>query len=231
MLSPYGSIEQNNDEDDSVSGWLLVDDNTTTTTTNTTTNNKDRPTPRRRRKPDIFHDNESNYLSTDLIFSSSSPTIKMIKIFAISCLLVASFQSVSAWMNKNNNPQTALQKAAAIVTISAAIVAAPMTANAVGSVDFTGSYADPNHPNCLREVRVVGGNQADVSGTDGTPGCPADGSGNKWDLMGKVEGDSILVDFTPKGGPKDLKGVWEAAPVPGIRWPDGNLWNVKTPTQ
>jgi hypothetical protein len=146
-------------------------------------------------------------------------------------LIVASFQSVSAYMNNKNNPQSALQKAAAIVTISAAIATAPMAANADLGVDFTGSYADPKHPNCLREVRIVSGNKADVSGTDGTPGCPTDGSGKKWDLVGKIEGDSILVDFTPKGGPKDLKGVWEPAPVPGIRWPDGNLWNVKTSTQ
>jgi hypothetical protein len=100
------------------------------------------------------------------------------------------------------------------------------------AIDFTGSYDDPNHPNCLREVRVVSGsNEADVSGTDGAPGCPPDGSGETWNLVGKVDGGTIEVDFSPKGGPEDLKGVWETAPVPGIRWPDGNLWSVKTATQ
>eukprot|EP00567_Pseudictyota_dubia_P013707 CAMPEP_0197457552 /NCGR_PEP_ID=MMETSP1175-20131217/46408_1 /TAXON_ID=1003142 /ORGANISM="Triceratium dubium, Strain CCMP147" /LENGTH=344 /DNA_ID=CAMNT_0042991953 /DNA_START=107 /DNA_END=1141 /DNA_ORIENTATION=+ len=93
-------------------------------------------------------------------------------------------------------------------------------------VDFSGSYADPNHPNCLREIKVEG-TTADVSGTDGDPGCPPDGSGDGWDLVGKVDGDTILVDFSPKGGPANLKGVYESSPIPGIRWPDGNLWSRK----
>ena len=43
-----------------------------------------------------------------------------------------------------------------------------------------------------------------VSGTDGTPGCVG-GEGRPWNLKGSVDGDSIFVDFSPKGGPKDLK--------------------------
>ncbi len=66
-----------------------------------------------------------------------------------------------------------------------------------------------------------------MSGTDGNPGCPPDGSGKGWTLVGSVKEDKIFVDFTPKGGPKDLEGKWEADPVPGIRWPDGNLWSSK----
>ena len=97
------------------------------------------------------------------------------------------------------------------------------------AVDFTGSYDDPNHPNCLREIQVVQGSDvAHVAGTDGSPGCPPDGSGKPWNLVGKVEGDTILVDFSPKGGPANLKGVYEPSPKPGIRWPDGNLWARKT---
>jgi len=70
----------------------------------------------------------------------------------------------------------------------------------------------------------VDGEAAKISGTDGTPGCPADGSGKEWNLVGKVQGDNILVDFTPKGGPKDLKGVFDGT---GIEWPDGNKWSLK----
>jgi hypothetical protein len=106
--------------------------------------------------------------------------------------------------------------------VSAVLLTAPLAAQAI---DFTGGYADPNHPNCLRQVEVIG-TKASVSGTDGNPGCPADGSGNKWKLVGSVKEDKIFVDFSPKGGPKDLEGKWEGAPVPGIRWPDGNLWSA-----
>lgn len=91
--------------------------------------------------------------------------------------------------NKEN-----LQKAASVASISAAISVAPMVANAA---DFSGSYADPKHPSCLRVVEVKG-NKAAISGTDGNPGCPPDGSGKKWNLEGKINGNEILVDFSPK---------------------------------
>ena len=149
---------------------------------------------------------------------------KMMKIFSVTCLTIVILQNASAW----NLPSMVFRKAAAVATISAAIASSPL---AVSAVDFSGSYADPFHPNCRREVQVVSPSLADVTGTDGTPGCPPDGSGRAWSLTGKIDGDSILIDFTPKGGPKDLKGVWEPSPVPGIRFPDGNLWSKKTTDQ
>jgi hypothetical protein len=33
--------------------------------------------------------------------------------------------------------------------------------------------------------------------------------------------DEILIDFTPKGGPKNLLGKWTGT---GILFPDGNEW-------
>jgi len=108
-------------------------------------------------------------------------------------------------------------------------------AGAATGVDlFSGDYADPFHPYCQRHIEVVSPTRASVTGTDGTPGCPPDGSGRPWALTGilnEEEGTSILIDFTPKGGPKDLKGVWEASPVEGIRFPDGNLWSKKPTIQ
>jgi hypothetical protein len=89
--------------------------------------------------------------------------------------------------------------------------------------------ADPKHPNCLRIIKVTSdGMTADISGTDGTPGCPPDGSGKPWNLQGKIEGNDILVDFTPKGGPANLKGILRNDK---IEWPDGNAWTVKTPVR
>lgn len=138
------------------------------------------------------------------------------KIFALSFIAAASY-SVSAWVFPH-----AVERAVSIASVTAAISTAPMIANAA---DLTGSYSDPKHPNCQREI-VVNGLNADIKGTDGTPGCPPDGSGKAWKLQGKInaEGDSIFVDFSPKGGPKDLKGAWDGS---GIKWPDGNKWTIK----
>ena len=83
--------------------------------------------------------------------------------------------------------------------------------------------SDPNHPNCLREITSLG-TTATLAGTDGNPGCPVDGSGRKWELTGKIDNKDIYVDFSPKGGPKDLKGVFDGS---GIKWPDGNKWSLK----
>eukprot|EP00591_Stephanopyxis_turris_P001039 CAMPEP_0195519460 /NCGR_PEP_ID=MMETSP0794_2-20130614/14842_1 /TAXON_ID=515487 /ORGANISM="Stephanopyxis turris, Strain CCMP 815" /LENGTH=102 /DNA_ID=CAMNT_0040648617 /DNA_START=185 /DNA_END=489 /DNA_ORIENTATION=+ len=73
------------------------------------------------------------------------------------------------------------------------------------AAEFTGSYSDPKHPNCARLVAIEG-DDALVSGLDGNPGCPT-GEGKPWKLIGSIDGDNIFVDFSPKGGPKDLKGV------------------------
>jgi hypothetical protein len=133
--------------------------------------------------------------------------------------LLALIQAANAWvLNKEN-----IQKAASIASISAAIAASPMVANA--KPEFAGSYSDPKHENCLRVVEVKG-NVAMISGTDGSPACPPDGAGKAWNLQGKINGDEIFIDFTPKGGPKDMTGLWEDD-TPGIRFPDGNKWTKK----
>lgn len=113
-----------------------------------------------------------------------------------------------------------IKQAGSIAALSAIVAT---TSPAMAATDFVGSYTDPKHPNCQRiiEPSSVSG-QVVVRGTDGTPGCPADGSGNPWELFGRVTGNDILVDFTPKGGPKDLKGV--GTDSGSIAWPDGNQW-------
>lgn len=47
-----------------------------------------------------------------------------------------------------------------------------------------------------------------------------------WKLEGKVseDGESVLIDFSPKGGPKNLLGKYETFGAPGIVFPDGNKW-------
>ena len=130
-----------------------------------------------------------------------------------SVILLSTFACTNAWSVNRRSVVKNLVGGAAALVASQPVIAA----------DFTGSYSDPNHPNCKRNVAVAG-ESATLSGTDGNPGCPASGDGNAWELSGKVSGDEIFVDFSPKGGPKDLKGVWDGS---GIRWPDGNKWSKK----
>jgi hypothetical protein len=139
----------------------------------------------------------------------------------ITCFLVAVVHSTSAWVF----PNKAFQKAASVASVTAAIAMSPLVANA--NADFNGSFNDPNHTNCQRVISAKGA-VASMKGTDGIPGpgCPVDGSGKAWTLTGKISGDNILVDFSPKGGPPDLKGTWDATEPAGIRWPDGNKWTL-----
>jgi len=129
--------------------------------------------------------------------------------------------SASAWVMKD------LRKAASIAFATAAIsTACPLAVHA--AIDFSGNYADPNHPNCQRLIEQDSKGVIKLTGTDGNPGCPADGSGKSFVLFGRMQqGDRILVDFSPKGGPKDLEGIFDGNAPTGIKWPDGNKWVLK----
>lgn len=151
----------------------------------------------------------------------SSPTFRsVLKILGSCCFIAVTIYFVDA--------RGMVQKSVSLNAMSAAIASAPIGSE---TVDFSGSYADPNHPNCLRLIQVVDPPSAKITGTDGNPGCPPDGGGTEWSLIGTIEDDTILIDFSPKGGPKDLKGVWEPSPVAGIRFPDGNLWSKNAVVQ
>mmetsp|Transcript_12451 Transcript_12451/g.29186 ORF Transcript_12451/g.29186 Transcript_12451/m.29186 type:complete len:185 (+) Transcript_12451:34-588(+) len=100
---------------------------------------------------------------------------------------------------------------------------------------FTGDYNDPNHPECLRQVKVVG---APLKGDGTRSPYPVievvgyDGSGGKvcterptrddlWKVQGTVKtNDSAMIDFSPKGGPTLLAKYEDG----GIVFPDGNKW-------
>jgi hypothetical protein len=148
-------------------------------------------------------------------------------------LVALACSSCSAWVF-NGNPSSILDKlaqgasaAAFSASMASALLLGAGGPGVAGAVDFTGSYSDPNHPGCARLIAVEDGGVALVSGADGNPGCSG-GEGRPWQLKGKVAGDEkIFIDFSPKGGPKDLTGVWEAGKKPGIRFPDGNKWTLE----
>lgn len=69
----------------------------------------------------------------------------------------------------------------------------------------------------------MSGERAVVDGNDEAPKA----SGATWSVEARVEGNGILVDFSSKGGPKELLGKFDGS---GIAFTDGNRWEkMKTP--
>jgi len=115
---------------------------------------------------------------------------------------------------------------AATATAGVAVAFAPLlpAEAAFNPQTFNHQYEDPKHPNCKRIVVVKKDGVAAISGTEGKPGCPEDGSGEVWRLVGEVLDNNIVIDFSSEGGPAEVKGVWDGD---GIKFPDGNKWTIK----
>ena len=120
-------------------------------------------------------------------------------------------------------------------TLAATLVSAPVDA-AFAQTVFAGSYIDPNHPHCPREIDDGGV----ISGIDPVPfqkgrGCRGYKKANEskaieagkitaWKINGKVAKDdkSIFIDFDEKDGSgESFTGEWNGI---GIVFPDGNVW-------
>ena len=113
---------------------------------------------------------------------------------------------------------------------SDAIAAVSGASSSASTSVFVGEYADPKHPGCLRAIEGSSAGESAstlaVKGTDGTPGCANGEKQRPWSLTGDIvkipsKADEILIDFSPKGGPKNLLGKWTGT---GILFPDGNEW-------
>jgi len=89
---------------------------------------------------------------------------------------------------------------------------------------FLGTYSDPiNHPGGTRTVEFVTGSSGDYQLAKVTGGG-GQGEPEKFTLPAVILGGrSIIIDFTPKGGPPDFMGVLDEAG--GIQFvKDGNVW-------
>jgi len=140
--------------------------------------------------------------------------------------------------------------------VSAVIPQQPQPANAAiktgVSNSFTGDYDDPNHPKCLRQVKVVGGPLngsgtrsafpvIEITGYDGKGGSGSAESESKvcttrpsslddlWQVSGSVQSPTTAkVDFSRRGGPDEpILVTYENG---AILFPDGNKWK-KIPEQ
>ena len=81
-------------------------------------------------------------------------------------------------------------------------------------IRLAGKYSDPAHPGCTRKVTTIGTNKVLIEG--------ADEDGKPWKVRGTYEGKEVTIDFTPKGGPKDVTATYTIAG--GLTFPDGNKW-------
>ncbi|CAM9524578.1 unnamed protein product, partial [Ectocarpus fasciculatus] len=86
---------------------------------------------------------------------------------------------------------------------------------------------DPNHPGCDRQVSYEGNNVGSISGADaaGGEGAACDGVTDiAWGpLPAKIDTTKIVADFSSKGGPSELSGVYSLS-AGAIEWEDGNSW-------
>lgn len=85
----------------------------------------------------------------------------------------------------------------------------------LGSV-FQGKFSDPNHPRGYREITIEKG-VVTIRGKDE----PNDA---EWTLTAKLlGGDEMVIDFSSKGGPKNLLAKWSSE-TNAIEFADGNVW-------
>ena len=83
---------------------------------------------------------------------------------------------------------------------------------AISNARLAGKWSDPGHPGCKRKIQLAG-NKAFITG--------ADEDGKPWKVKGVYSGKGMLIDFTAKGGPKDVLATWNGI---GLVFPDGNVW-------
>jgi hypothetical protein len=151
------------------------------------------------------------------------------------CAFLFLATGVTAFTVERRNFFGQLAGAAAVMAVGAPEAKAALKTGA--SNPFTGDYDDPNHPGCLRQVKVVGAPQK----ADGTRSkypllevTGYDGKGDSamctdrptrddlWKVSGQVKSQTeAVIDFSLKGGPENLAATYDKD---GIVFPDGNKW-------
>jgi hypothetical protein len=134
-----------------------------------------------------------------------------------------------------NNRKTFLQSfftvaaSTAISTISLQLTVASATAASNkgigGAASFLGTYSDPiNHPGGTRTITLVDGASSGDYQLAQVKGGGGRGEPQEYVLPAVIFGDrAIVIDFSPKGGPRDFAGTLESdGSIRSVR--DGNRW-------
>ena len=135
--------------------------------------------------------------------------------------------SSSSAMDNNRKAflQSMLTASAAVVTSTLQPITAANAATSSQAAAFLGTYSDPiNHPGGTRTITLIDGASngdyqlAQINGGGGR------GEPKEYVLPAVIFGDrAIVIDFSPKGGPRDFAGVLESdGSIRFIR--DGNRW-------
>lgn len=116
--------------------------------------------------------------------------------------------------------------AAAAAVLSGASAAIPKSAEAATPVDasaFVGTYSDPiNHPGGKRTIVLLGQTVGDYQMAE-VRGGGGVGEPKSYVLPAVILGGrAIIIDFSPKGGPRDFTGVLDGKDIKFLR--DGNRW-------
>lgn len=113
---------------------------------------------------------------------------------------------------------------AALVTASALrLPKAQAVTQAASTNAFLATYSDPNHPGGKRTIKLLGDISGDYSLAQ-VYGGGGVGEPKEYVLPAVILGNrAIIIDFTPKGGPRDFTGVLENdGSIKFLR--DGNRW-------
>ncbi|KAL7491748.1 hypothetical protein ACHAWT_001031 [Skeletonema menzelii] len=138
------------------------------------------------------------------------------------------FAMMSSSVTGNNRKaflQSMLTAAATVVTCATLQPATAANAATTPAASFLGTYSDPiNHPGGTRTITLIEGASngdyqlAQIKGGGGR------GEPKEYTLPAVIFGDrAIVIDFSPKGGPRDFAGVLESdGSIKFLR--DGNRW-------
>ncbi len=112
----------------------------------------------------------------------------------------------------------------AAVSVPLLLSTPPAMAAPIGAEAFVGTFTDPiNHPGGTRTIKLLDGAKvgdyqlAEVTGGGGR-GEPA----NYVLPAAVIGGRTIVIDFSPKGGPRDFVGVLDGGDIKFLK--DGNRW-------
>ena len=96
-----------------------------------------------------------------------------------------------------------------------ALTATPGQGEAAG-IRFAGTYSDPAYPGLPRKVQLAGTNVI-ITGVD-------EKGAKEWKVKGKPVGRALVLDYSSKGGPKQVIARWTGL---GLAFEDGSTWTKK----
>ncbi len=137
--------------------------------------------------------------------------------------LAPSEQSMVGAISKAVNRRTAFT---GVTAAAVALGGGIQTANAAasGAEAFVGTFTDPiNHPGGTRTITLLEGRKVGDYQLAQVQGGGGKGEPSEYVLPAAIIGDrTIVIDFSPKGGPRDFVGVLDRGDIKFLK--DGNRW-------